>query len=360
MKALEAKMDAILGDPLREARAHGAGVGYVGPDIPLDVLLAAKRPVAHLPWHAESATPFADRWLESSFPGWARSILEDWHHGRFRCLSQVVFSRACDASQRLYYYVCELQRRGDLDGPEALIFDMALVPRETSLLHTTDAVSKLCRQLGVDTGVLGEAIVRANRQRRMFDELQAARMEDGEVYEKIARASLYADVAPALGGQVSQQAASTAGGTAAVRRRRLVLAGSAPPDGRLHRAAADAGAAIVAEAHVHGLMRLGLSVDEGATDPARAIALHLRSSSIGPRSFIDRATWLLDQARRAHADAVVLWLTREDEALGWHVPAQRKVLEEAGLPTLVLTGRHWSVDDGAGEAIAAFAAGAFA
>ena len=69
MKALEATLDAILADPLREARAHGAGVGYVGPDIPLDVLLAAERPVAHLPWHADRATPFADRWLESSFPG---------------------------------------------------------------------------------------------------------------------------------------------------------------------------------------------------------------------------------------------------------------------------------------------------
>jgi len=359
MNTLEATLDAILGDPLRDARAHGAALGYLGPDIPLDVLLAAGRPVVHLPWHADRVTPFADRWLESGFPGWAHSILEDWHDRRFTCLSQVVFSRACDASQRLYYYVCELQRRGDLAGPEALIFDMALVPRETSLAHAAAGVSKLCGQLGIESAALGEAIARTNRQRRQFDELQSTRGE-GVVHEKIARASLYADLAQVLEGQVLQQVSTAATGPARTRRRRLVLAGSAPPDGRLHRAAASAGADFVAEAHVHGLTRLGLPVQEGTPDHARAIAQQLRSSSIGPRSFLDRATWLLDQARRAHADAVVLWLTREDEALGWHVPAQRKALEEAGLPVLLLTGRHWSVDDGAGETIAAFAAGAFA
>ena len=359
MSTLETTLEAILGDPLRDARAHGAGLGYVGPDIPLDVLLATGRPVCHLPWHADRATPFADRWLESSFPGWARSILEDWYVGRFGCLSQVVFSRACDASQRLYYYVCELQRRGDLDGPAALIFDMALVPRETSLLHTAAAVSKLCSQLGVGSTALGQAIARANRQRHVFNELQSARGDDGVIHERIARASLYADLAPVLEGQLLQHAPPTSG-SAAVRKRRLVLAGSAPPDERLHRAAASAGAVFVAEAHVHGLTRLGLPVDEATPDHSRAIAQQLRSSSIGPRSFLDRAAWLLDQARRAHADAVVLWLTREDEGLGWHVPAQRKVLEKAGLPALVLTGRHWSIDDGAGEAIAAFAAGGFA
>ena len=58
-------------------------VGFVGPDVPIEVLLASGRPFGHLPWHATDTTPWADRWLESSFPYWARSILEQWHAGVF-------------------------------------------------------------------------------------------------------------------------------------------------------------------------------------------------------------------------------------------------------------------------------------
>jgi len=353
MITLEGAIDLVLADPLRDVRAHRDGIGYVGPDIPMDLLLATERPVCHLPWHADRPTPHADRWLESAFPGWARSMLEDWHAGRFDCLSQVVLSRACDASQRLYYYLCELRRRGDLKGPEPLIFDMALVPRDSSLLRTTWAVSHLAGQLDVDERAMAHGIARANRQRRLFGDLQSARKHAGVLYEKISRASLYTDLAPLLeeGGLPAALAIPPAPA------HRLVLAGSAPVDERLHLAAESAGAVFVAEAHVHGLLRLGLPMEEGTMDPARTIAQHLRRNSIGPRSFIDRAAWLLGQARHADARAVVLWLTMEEEALGWHVPAQRKSLEEAGLPSLILTGRHWSVDDGAGDAIRTFAGG---
>ena len=56
--------------------------------------------------------------------------------GAFDDLHAVVFSRADDASQRLFYYVRELQQRGLLQGPRALVFDIALIPRESSLAHT--------------------------------------------------------------------------------------------------------------------------------------------------------------------------------------------------------------------------------
>src|SRR5690606_38530408 len=112
--------------------ASRGGIGFVGPDVPVDVLLASGRPFGHLPWRATGAigaigatgatgaagaTPWADRWLESSFPFWARSILEQWHDGAFDALDTVIFSRADDASQRLYYYVAELKRRGKRGGP---------------------------------------------------------------------------------------------------------------------------------------------------------------------------------------------------------------------------------------------------
>ncbi len=159
-------------DPRRSARAGACadgGIGFVGLDFPQDVTFALPMPCLHLPWRAGHATPFADQWLESSFPGWARSIVESWSSGAFDVLAAVVFSRGDDASQRLYYYVRELQRRGRLSGPEPLILDVARIPRETSRRHTRAALATVTRALGLDDDALRRGIARANALRARFE-----------------------------------------------------------------------------------------------------------------------------------------------------------------------------------------------
>jgi hypothetical protein len=54
---------------------------------------------------------------------------------------------------------------------------------------------------------------------------------------------------------------------------------------------------------------------------------------------------------------VVLWQIEEDDALAWHLPAQRAALARAGVPALVLTRRDWLARDGASEEIGAFLQG---
>ena len=85
-------------------------IASLGPCLPLDLLEATGRHAGQLPWLLGAPTPHADRWLESKFPVWSRSIVEQWATGRFDELDAVVFSRGDDAVQRVYYYLCELQR----------------------------------------------------------------------------------------------------------------------------------------------------------------------------------------------------------------------------------------------------------
>jgi hypothetical protein len=44
---------------------------------------------------------------------------------------------------------------------------------------------------------------------------------------------------------------------------------------------------------------------------------------------------------------VVLWLTREDEALAWHLPEQQQALRDASIPHLALPARRWDAADDA-------------
>jgi len=322
-------------------------LGFVGPDIPIDMLLASGRPFGHLPWMVDAPTAWADQWLESGFPGWSRSILEQWHAGAFDALHAVVFSRSDDASQRLFYYVRELQQRKLLRGPRALILDLALIPRAASLAHSIAAIESLAHALDIDEQALRQGIVRADALRLALRGLQQRR-ESGVFFERMARAALWSDPTSWIG-EVTPPVVVAA--------RRLLLAGSTPPDDKLHAAAEQAGASIIDETHVHALGRLGMPLTQSEPSAARHIIRQLIGCASGPRAFLDRAEWIVRRARDARAIAVILWLTREDEALAWHVPAMRAALDAAGLPVLVLPAASWRADDGALDRIAEFCRG---
>lgn len=338
--SLRAMLAATLADPLAPFRAQDRPIAYVGFDVPVDVLFASQRPFCHLPWRKDRPTPNADRWLETSFPGWARSMLEDWFDGVFDCFERVIFTRGDDAAQRLYYYVCELQRRGVLGGPTPCIFDVALIPRPTSVAHTGRALRTLMRELDIDASALRNGIACANRQRAWCARLADERHAPGHLYENIVRASLFRDLS-LLGGAVALPPPASA--------RRLLLAGSVPPDDTFHRAAENCGWNVVHEAHQLNLCRHGAPLRDNGEDPVTLLAQHCNANASGSRSFGDRAAALVDASKRVAADAVVIWLTDEDEALAWHVARQRAALTEAGIPHLVMTRRRWDGADGAAD-----------
>jgi hypothetical protein len=348
MHAIDAPLDVILGDPLQAVAAGGA-LGYVGLDIPPDLLLAAPRGSCHLPWRVTHDTPRADAWLESSFPLYARSMLEDWADGRFDCFDQVVFTRGEDVSQRLYYYVCELQRCGKLAGPRPLIFDIARIDRLSSRRYTESALRQLAHQLQLSDELLSAGIARANALRQLFGEMRHRRRTEGSVYEKIVRASLFADVGPAIGLLNTHSAPGD--------RRPVVLGGSSPPDQRIHQFIEANGGFVAAEFYDRNLERLGGTVQNSPTDPVSAISQGwLRQTFLG-RDLKAPEQRLQALVAETQAQACILWFAREDEALAWQVPRLRSALEAANRPCLVLSARDWDFADGAAEAMQTFLAG---
>src|SRR5690606_16962680 len=263
---------------------------------------------AHLPWDRMSSTPWADQWLEDSFPGWARCILESWSAGMFDHLAAVVFSRGDDVSQRLYYYVCELQRQARIGGPEALVFDVARIPRPSSAAHTEQAVRQLARDLGLSDEDLAAGIRTADRRRELLQAIDHERALPGYRLEQVARASLFAPP-EALDLRHEEELPDAKG--------RVLLGGSVPPDDGLHRAVEAAGWSVVGETHARNLQRLGPPIGSPGSEPARQIAGHVLAHPVGPRSFDTPAKLIVAEARARKADAVILWAFEEDEAFAW-------------------------------------------
>src|SRR5690606_34661888 len=132
------------------------------------------------------------------------------------------------SAQRLYYYVCELQRRGMLSGPRPLILDVAAIPRAGSVQHNMHALRTLMTELELDMDCVHAGVTRANRQRQLFARLEHERSGPGHLYENMTRAALFDDPLPALEHIRLMPIAVPL---------RLYLAGSVPPDDTLHRAA---------------------------------------------------------------------------------------------------------------------------
>ena len=199
-------------------------------------------------------------------------------------------------------------------------------------------------ELDIPVDCLANGIPQANRQRALFNRLEQERQGAGHVHENIARASLFHNPLPALDGIRLRPTAAEC---------RLYLAGSVPPDDTLHRVAETQGWNIVGEMHACSPLRHGAAVEAGE-DPLRALAGRLNGNAYGPRSFGDRAALLRKELIRTGADAVVFWLTREDEARVWDLASQREQCALAGIPCLVLAQTDWEFRDDATDRLARF------
>lgn len=367
MTGMHTMVDELLADPLgparERARAGGRVVGYVGVDIPVELITAAGAHALRLPALADIETANADRYLESSFSPAVRRVAEQWLSGAYDFLDAVVLSRSDDSAQRLYYYLCELQRRGLAAGPRALLYDIAKIPRESSRRHTLAATTRLAGELGTRAQSLPEAIASRNRRRELLRDLVQWRASDapprGTAVERLLRAADLGDPDAfdrELSGWMRAPRAHHAGP-------RLLLAGSAPPDERLHARIERAEGCVVDESGDHSARRLGDPISPGAAESADStmssierLSNHYHALRHGSRALVDRAAAIDEQLRQSRVDGVVIWLIEEDESLAWEVPSVHAMLAASGTPHLLLTRRRWEADDGALEAVSEFVA----
>ena len=346
MNSLPEYLTEVLDDPLAAARSHATAgqivIGTASSEVPVELILAAGAFAVALP-RETCPTPQADGYLEATFSPAARSLTEQWLGGKFDFMDAVVFPRSNDSLQRTYYYLCELQRRHLAQGPRPLLFDVAKIPRHTSLAHTREATRRLSEELATDLEALPDAIVLRNRRRDLMHALlerrRGGQTPSGALAERVARAADFCDPGrfdAALEAWLATPAPPWTGP-------RLLLAGSAPPDDRWHVAAEAAGARIVEEFGDHAGDRWGAPI-ASVGSPLDAIADHQTTLRSGSRSFEDRAAALMQRARAARVDGVVLWIIEEDEAIVWDVPAMKASLQQASIPLLELTRRAWDED----------------
>jgi hypothetical protein len=280
-----------------------------------------------------------------------RALAEQWLAGALDFIAAVVLPRSHDSAQRLYYYLCELQRRGLCAGPTPLLFDVASIPRASSFEHTLASTRLLARSLGATDAGLAQAMTRVAQREAVLQRLALLRLDDAPLPGSAAQCALRAAehdhgdaFEQALASWLDEAPRSTPG-------KRLLLAGSAPPDDRLHRAVEAAGATIVRD---HTETDLPSMRPFAGGDPLEWIARRHHAARSPAQHMLESRAWLVEQARAARADGVLLWLIEEDEALPWEAAAQAAALHDAGIRALTLTRQRWLAEPSVLDTIADF------
>jgi hypothetical protein len=337
-----------LSDPLAEARSRARQgqrvIAFTQPDVPVELLMAAGAFPLALPVNAAS-TPRALELLESGFSAASRAVAEQWLTGKLDFVDTVVLSRGDDSFQRLYYYMCELRRCGQLKGPKPVLFDLAKIPRHTSLLHTAAALRILADDISADARRCQEAILVRNRRRALLDRLHDARASAvppaGELCEQILRSADTQDAEAfdeKFADWLNEARANWTGP-------RVLLTGSRLTDDELHRAVAEGGGRVVGE-HSHHLSSMSNQPPPSAADPMESLARYYHDLSYGPRHFADRGALLDAQVKRLRPSAAIVWASEEDESVAWQLPHLVKTLQDLSIPTLKLA-RQRAASEGA-------------
>jgi benzoyl-CoA reductase/2-hydroxyglutaryl-CoA dehydratase subunit BcrC/BadD/HgdB len=333
----------------RQQAGEGAKViGFVGADVPRELIVAAGAVPVRLHSRAGYSSKEALDLLGGAIDPVAHSILGQVLSGELDSLTGIVFSRDSSASLQQFYVLRQLAERRPSMPPVHLV-DILHLPRESTFAYDRAEVARLAAVLVRWTGhaINADSLRAAMRDyeglRADLAEAQglrrAGRISGSSGLNLFAAAeSLHPANASALVKRVVREASQTprAGGP------RIFYSGSSQDNGSLYAALESFGAHVVGEDHDWGELLLtvepGPITESGMEELCDQLArAYHRNGPAAPTSAMkDRARWTAGQASRCESDVVLCYTRAFDDAPAWDYPLQRQLLDEAGIPSVLL------------------------
>ncbi|MFC5819516.1 2-hydroxyacyl-CoA dehydratase family protein [Nonomuraea harbinensis] len=321
-------------------------VGYVGADVPVELLTAAEAFAVRLTGDPDADSAAGDLYLGTGVDPMARSILSRLLTGAYGELDRIVVAHDCEASLRLFYALRELRRVEPGAGvPEPYLVDVRHLPHRTTARYNRRRIGEFAARLAAWTGrpldVAG-AVAAHDERRRLLAAVAGLRRErparlTGRQFLAVANAPLPLPEHVAL----LEKLLSEAAGLPAHHRRRVFLTGGDHDTPHVYEAIEADGHVIVGEDHSFGDPSFESQVGAGDLD---ALAEHYhRGGPYAPASTAaERAAHTAAAARRCHADLLVGYARTGDDAPAWDFPDQRAAL---GIPAVLLDRQEYGRAD---------------
>lgn len=274
--------------------------------------------------------------------------------GRYRFLDKLVISNSRKSILRLQNYVIEARNVfPDLPAPATYVLDRAQTPYTESLAFNRDRVIAFREALGAWAGrpvtdeALAAAIVERNAVRAVLRRVQVLRSAPSPKLSGVEALWIYG-ASRTLPASDFLPLARAAVGLAEARDgrpgKRLFVGGSPLDHGQFYALLEADGSTVVGDDHSWG-DRLAEQDVSTARRPIAALVDHYETLApvLYPMSAVVQRT--LKGALAARPDGAVFNAIVGDEIKVWQIPAERKALEGARIPSLHLAGQPYRIAD---------------
>ncbi len=359
MTALE-DLQTIYRRREQTAQAWKAGggrvAGYIGVDVPEELLLAAGFLPLRVTGRPGGDTTLADQYLGATFNGLARTMFNRLLDGTYAFLNRLIIPSTPEAVLRLFYYLREIRRlepRPEI--PDFYFFELLHTRYRTSNLYNRDRMRDFKEHLEAWAGHrltgenLREAVAVCNENRRLLQEVARLRTEtaprlSGTEALQVIGAAMY--IPKADHNELLRRLLGDAERLPTLSGVRLFVEGSSLDLASFYEIVESYNAVIVAEDNDWGNRYFDTLVDETG-DPLDAIAdrYHHKAPSPARSTIQQRVDYCLHKALQAGVEGAIFFILSGDNPASWDYPEQRKALEAHGIPTLCLPWQPYAGGD---------------
>jgi benzoyl-CoA reductase/2-hydroxyglutaryl-CoA dehydratase subunit BcrC/BadD/HgdB len=339
--------------------AHQRGqkvIGYVSNNVPAELIWASGAFGVQLTG-IPGETPTGDRYMEDFHEGHVRSLFDRFLTGHFDFADAVIIPRSSEGYLQLYYYLLEVRKwEPQQRFPEILLFDLLQTPTWSSSRYDRGRVEVLAQRLAAITGtpVSREAIRRAidrdAKTRSLLRRLNDLRRDNpsrvsGEQALHAFAASMFMD--PEDHAALVSQVLDSSGALSPVSGPRIMIKGSGHDNTEFYRVVEACGARVIADDHPWGERLLDAPDSPAYADEFEYLTAKYQQFSVSPRLYPqdreDRRFMALVEA--GQVEGVIFYLEENDDTLGWDYPAQRRMLDERGVPSLFMPFQRYRYAD---------------
>jgi benzoyl-CoA reductase/2-hydroxyglutaryl-CoA dehydratase subunit BcrC/BadD/HgdB len=341
---------------IRSGAGSAPVVGYVGADVPVELLDAAGVFGVRLAGDPTADRSRGDRLLGRGLDPATRSLMSQLVSGQFDGLDALVVSRDCEASLRLFYAVRELRRVDPGCGlPPVHLLDLLHLPYRTTTTYNLARLTGLRDWLRAWTGnpvtdddlarsVLAHGEVR-EQQRRVaaYRRGPQARLTGTQALAVVGAGTrtplaAYRSLLGDLLSQLEQGSRPPIGGVA------TFLTGSSHDNPHVYAALEAQGVRIVGEDHDWGDLLIDRQVDR-PTLLGLAETYQHQTPTAQRGSIRDRGVQTAVGLDRSGAQLLVGYLRECDEGPPWDWPEQSRLATQRGVDTILLAHQGYGAVD---------------
>jgi len=335
-------------------RQPGAGsgpgprvVGYVGLDVPFELIVAAGMTPLRLRAEVQADNTAADPYIESAWHPVLRALLASLLEHRHGRLDHLILGTTPAMYSNLYLLLLQLRKMdprlarlslAQFDFPRGVNDTIAGFDRDSLRVLRQDL--ELIAENSIPDYAIRQAIEECNENRRLLMQMdQLRRGSDVRIsgVQAMQLVELSTRMTPEKHSELLREVLGEAFDHSGHPGKRVLYSGSETTSTRLYEALESNGLLVVADDQNRG-SRSVPALMARYEDPLEALcrAYRLRTPEGARTNTASRVESLLAQAVDNEVEGVVFWVTSYDQPPGWDFQAQSKALDAAGIPYALL------------------------